>query len=212
MPRFVSLWEKGFIVSKNSFIVIENSICLWYNQKKKTEEIVVDNFKKEAKELSTEDLLLILEDQVDLYSEEELKILRDELASRPENALELEAKERERKERIEEEAARQAERERQIQCQKQAFENRINSLKSKGYEGYYEYTTLSLVDDDGGGLTTTQVTRLLNDYALDGWRLVSAYANELGHNSTRGGFGGFSTGTNSTVDQHILILERFIRI
>ena len=155
---------------------------------------------------------MILEDQVDLYSEEELKILRDELASRPENALELEAKERERKERIEEEAARQAERERQIQCQKQAFENRINSLKSKGYEGYYEYTTLSLVDDDGGGLTTTQVTRLLNDYALDGWRLVSAYANELGHNSTRGGFGGFSTGTNSTVDQHILILERFIRI
>ena len=172
----------------------------------------MDNFKKEAKELSTEDLLLILEDQVDLYSEEELKILRDELASRPENALELEAKERERKVRIEEEAARQAERERQIQCQKQAFENRINSLKSKGYEGYYEYTTLSLVDDDGGGLTTTQVTRLLNDYALDGWRLVSAYANELGHNSTRGGFGGFSTGTNSTVDQHILILERFIRI
>ena len=172
----------------------------------------MDNFKKEAKELSTEDLLLILEDQVDLYSEEELKILRDELASRPENALELEAKERERKERIEEEAARQAERERQIQCQKQALENRINSLKSKGYEGYYEYTTLSLVDDDGGGLTTTQVTRLLNDYALDGWRLVSAYANELGHNSTRGGFGGFSTGTNSTVDQHILILERFIRI
>ena len=39
-----------------------------------------------------------------------------------------------------------------------------------------------MVDDDGGGLTTVQVTRLLNDYALDGWKLVSAYANELGHN------------------------------
>lgn len=176
------------------------------------EEIVMDNFKNEAKELSTEDLLLILEDQVDLYSEEELKILRDELASRPENALELEAKERERKEKEAEEAAQRAERERQTQCQKQAFENKITSLKSKGYEGYYEYTTLSLVDNDGGGLTTTQVTQLLNDYALYGWRLVSAYANELGHNSTSGGFGGFSTGTNSTVDQHILILERFIRI
>ena len=172
----------------------------------------MNNFKNEAKGLSTEDLLLILEDQVDLYSEDELKILRDELTSRPENALELEAEERARKERIEEEAAHQAERERQIQRQKQAFENRINSLKLKGYEGYYEYTTLSLVDDDGGGLTTTQVTQLLNDYALDGWRLISAYANELGHNSTNGGFGGFSTGTNSTVDQHILILERFIRI
>lgn len=68
-----------------------------------------------------------------------------------------------------------------------------------------------MVDDDGGGLTTVQVTRLLNDYALDGWKLVSAYANELGHNSTSGGFGGFSIGANSTVDQHILILERFVR-
>ena len=172
----------------------------------------MDKFKKEVKELSTADLLLILEDQVDLYSDEELKILRDELASRPENALELEAEEQEKKERSQEEAVQRAERERQKQLQKQAFENRINSLKSKGYEGYYEYTTLSLFDDDGGGLTTTQVTLLLNDYALDGWRLVSAYANELGHNTTSSGFGGYSTGTNSTVDQHILILERFVRI
>lgn len=167
----------------------------------------MDKFKIEVKELSTADLLLILEDQVDLYSEEELQILRDELASRPENALELEAEEQAKKERIEAEAAQRAERERQAQRQKQAFENRINLLKSKGYEGYYEYTTLSLVDNDGGGLTTAQVTQLLNDYALDGWRLASAYANELGHNSTSGGSGGFSTGTNSTVDQHILILE-----
>lgn len=173
---------------------------------------IVDRFKKEVKELSTADLLLILEDQVDLYSEEELKILRDELASRPENALELEAEELARKEITEAEAAQRAERERQVQRQKQAFENRINSLKSKGYDGYYEYTTLSLVDNDGGGLTAVQVTQLLNDYALDGWRLVSAYANELGHNSTSGGFGGFSTGTNSTIDQHILIMERFVRI
>lgn len=171
----------------------------------------MDKFKKEVKELSTADLLLILEDQVDLYSDEELKILREELASRPENALELEAEEQARKEELEAEAARRAEIERQVQRQQQAFQNRINSLKSRGYEGYYEYTTLSLVDDDGGGLTTVQVTRLLNDYALDGWKLVSAYANELGHNSTSGGFGGFSIGANSTVDQHILILERFVR-
>ena len=172
----------------------------------------METFKKEAKELSTEDLLLILEDQVELYSEEELKILRDELASRPENALELEAKERAEKERLEDEAARLAEIEQRIQHQKQVLESRINSLKAKGYEGYYEYTTLSLVDDDGGGLTTAKITQILNDYALDGWRLVSAYTNELGHNSTSSGFGGLSAGTNSTVDQHVLILERFVRI
>lgn len=172
----------------------------------------MDTFRNEARELSTRDLLLILEDQVDLYSEEELTILREELASRPINSLELEKEEQERKEKLKEEEERRIEREQQIERQRKAFESRINSLKVKGYDGYYEYTTLSMVDNDGGGLTAEQVTKLLNDYALDGWRLVSAYTNELGHNSTSGGFGGFSTGTNSTIDQHILILERFIRI
>jgi len=182
----------------------------------------MEKFKKEVKELSTEDLLLILDDQVDLYSDEELKILRDELASRPENALELEAEEQARKERLEaeeqarkekiaKEAARKAEGERLLKLKLQAFEKKLNSLKSKGYEGYYEYTTLSLVDNDGGALSPYKITDLLNDYALDGWKLVSAYTNELGHNSSSNGFGGFSNGTNSTVDQHILILERFVR-
>ena len=172
----------------------------------------MENFKKEVKDLLTSDILLILEDQVDLYSEEELKILRDELASRPENALELEQEEDDRRAEIEAEAAQRAAREQQIQRQKQILENKINSLRSKGYEGYYEYTTLSLIDNDGGELTPYQVTQLLNDYALDGWKLATAYTNELGHNSTSGGFGGISSGTNSTIDQHILILERFVRI
>ena len=170
------------------------------------------SFEDEVHALSTQDLLLILEDQVDLYSEKELDTLKKELASRPSNALELEEEERQRKERIEEERIAQIEREKQAERQKKAFEARINNLREKGYQGYFEYMTLSLIDDNGGGLTTGQVSLLLNDYALDGWRLVSAYANELGHNSTSGGFGGFSTGTNSTIDQHILILERFIRI
>ena len=90
------------------------------------------------------------------------------------------------------------------------MKNKVEALKAKGYEGYYEYTTLSLIDDDGGSLTTAQITVLLNEHALEGWKLVSAYTNELGHNSTSGAFG--LAGTNATIDQHILILERFVRI
>lgn len=71
---------------------------------------------------------------------------------------------------------------------------------------------MSLADDNGGALPVSRITGLLNEYALDGWRLVSAYANELGHNSSSSGIGGFSVGSNSTVDQHILILERFVKI
>lgn len=163
----------------------------------------MEDFKKEAHELSTKDLLLILEDQVDLYTEEELEILREELAYRSSNPYEIE----EEKERL-----AKIEREKYFEYQRKNNEEKINSLKSKGYEGYYEYTTLSLVDDKGGKITTDEITQLLNEYALDGWRLVSAYVNELGQNSTSAGFGGFATGMNSTKDQHILILERFVRI
>lgn len=147
--------------------------------------------------------MLIIEDQADLFSDEEMKILRAELASRPSDALERELAEWEK-----------AEQDRQARLKKEAVQNRIHSLREKGYAGYYEYTTLSLADDNGGSLSASKITSLLNEYALDGWRLVSAYVNELGHNSSSSssGIGGFSTGSNSTIDQHILILERFVKI
>lgn len=172
----------------------------------------MSDFEKEVKQLSTEDLLLIIEDQADLYSDEEMKILKAELSSRPADALERENFIREEAEKAREQAKRKAEQERQVQLQKEVFQNRINKLKAKGYEGYYEYTTLSLADDNSGVLSVSQISNLLNEYALDGWRLVSAYVNELGHNSHSSSFGGYSTGSNSTVDQHILILERFVKI
>ena len=172
----------------------------------------MEQFKQEVKELSTRDLLLILEDQLDLYTEEEIEILKNELASRPENAIELEDEAEKRLEEAKEERAGQERLKRIQENNQREFEAKINKLRCNGYQGYYEYTTLSLVDSDGGGLPATQISAMLNQYALEGWHLVSAYSNELGHNSTSGGIGGFSTGTNSTIDQHILILERFIKI
>lgn len=165
----------------------------------------MNDFRKEAQEISTQDLLLILEDQLDLYTDEEIAILREELASRPGNALELELEEAE-------ERAIKVAQEKNAEYLKKSFDAKINSLKAKGYEGYYEYKTLSLSDNKGGGLSPEAISQELNAYALDGWRLVTAYANELGHNSFNSGFGGFSTGTNTTKDQHILILERFVKI
>jgi len=172
----------------------------------------MDDFRKEARGLSTSDIIMILKDQADLYTEEEFAILKEELASRPSDALEKEEKERIKREKQEDEKAAKIERDQEIQRQKKAFDDRLRKLRENGYEGYYKYTTLSLIDSDGGYLSPEQITQLLNDYALDGWHLVSAYTNELGHKSTSGGIGGFSTGTNSTVDQHILIMEKFIKI
>lgn len=73
--------------TKESVIAIAVEMKLLYDIiTKKERRITVEEFKKEVKELSTADLFLILEDQVDLYSDEELKVLRDELSSRPNSA------------------------------------------------------------------------------------------------------------------------------
>ena len=87
----------------------------------------------------------------------------------------------------------------------------IEKLKKSGSEGYCQYKVISLVDEDGGYIDTKQLTANLNALGIEGWHLVAAYSNEIGHNSSSSGFGGYSSGTNSTVDQNILIFERFVK-
>ncbi len=97
----------------------------------------------------------------------------------------------------------------QIQQQHQTI---VNNLIQMGLDGYYEYKVVSLNDDNVGGIYSSTIEDTLNQLGLDGWHLRCAYTNELGKNSNSGGYGGFSTGTNSTIDQNILIFERFVRI
>ena len=87
----------------------------------------------------------------------------------------------------------------------------IEKLKKDGADGYYEYKVISLVDKDGGYIDANELMLNLNSLGIEGWHLVSAYSNEIGHTSSSSGFGGYSTGTNATIDQNILIFERFVR-
>ena len=197
----------------------------------------MEEFIKELKNFTTDELILIEKDQKDLYSVEEMAAIREELSSRlktsgfetlddlvkyesssSEKKRQMLAEESEKKEINEnknsnlerniaiEEILNEEKRKSRI-----GYADRVNELRSKGMEGYYEYKTLSLNDDEGGSLKVEEVNRMLNAYALYGWRLVSAYSNEIGKDTTSGGILGFTAGTNSTIDQHILILERFIR-
>ena len=158
----------------------------------------MDAFREEVRGYSLEDLELIIEDQEDLYTAEEFAILKEELVIRQKQE-EQRKKEEEQRKREEERLAREREAAR-----------RQEIFKARGYDGYYEYMSLSLTDDDAGGILTSGIDRRLNDLALDGWRLVSSYTNELGRNSTPGT--AYSAGSNATIDQHILILERFVKI
>ena len=165
----------------------------------------MDAFREEVRGYSLEDLELIIEDQEDLYTAEEFAILKEELVIRQKQE-EQRKKEEEQRKREEERLARA----REAARRQEIFNNRIARLKARGYDGYYEYMSLSLTDDDAGGILTSGIDRRLNDLALDGWRLVSSYTNELGRNSTPGT--AYSAGSNATIDQHILILERFVKI
>lgn len=95
---------------------------------------------------------------------------------------------------------------------------RLEKLKERGADGYYEYKAISLLDASGlfsknsGKVDTMAMTEILNELGLDGWHLVTAYSNELGKNALSGGVGEAILGVNSTVDENILIFERFVKI
>ena len=70
----------------------------------------------------------------------------------------------------------------------------------------YEYDVVSIVDTKNGNADIGALKETLKSHSEKGWRLVNTVTNELGKNSsTAGGFG-----TNSTIDETVLIFERCI--
>lgn len=125
----------------------------------------------------------------------------------------------EEKMRLQQKKAREESEKREIEIERknreriqQEYNHKIDNLSKMGLDGYYEYKVVSLNDDNAGGIYSSTIESTLNQLGLDGWHLRCAYTNELGKNSNTGGYGGFSTGTNSTIDQNILIFERFVKI
>ncbi len=182
----------------------------------------LNEFVQEVKNMETTDIMLILEDQLDLYSEEEIEILRNELADRPSSAEKFEefrniykSNRDEAERRANDEKIAEEERERQrkhAEKQLKIKQDRINALKNKGEDCYYEYMSLTYIDNRNGCLDVNEMITQLNEYSLLGWRLKTSITNELGKNSNGVGVGGFSSSTNATIEETILILERKVKI
>ncbi len=113
-----------------------------------------------------------------------------ELQRAIENAEKEEAAEREKEQRI-------------IEKDKQLDLIRIKNPK-------YEYKTVVVADEMNGGANIDSINTILNSYASQGWKLHTAFTNELGKNTSSGGYGGVSMGSNATIDEVILIFERCI--
>lgn len=82
----------------------------------------------------------------------------------------------------------------------------LNNDKEKN--GKKQYAVEQIYDGRNGSVDTKQLSSVLNKYAANGWRLKSSFVNELGSNSTQARVGSFSSGTNSTIDQIVLIFEK----
>ena len=75
----------------------------------------------------------------------------------------------------------------------------------------FEYDIVSVLDMEHGGVDVERLSRVIASHASEGWRLVTTFANEIGHNSTMSDIEGVSVGINSTSDQNVLIFERCVR-
>ena len=76
---------------------------------------------------------------------------------------------------------------------------------------YYEYEIVTVDDLANGRVDDIKLANIIKEYARKGWRLHTVFTNELGKNATSATLGNIGTGSNSTIDQTVLIFERCIR-
>lgn len=68
----------------------------------------------------------------------------------------------------------------------------------------YEYKVETVMDSAVlGKFDQDNTQRLINSYAINGWRLHTAFTNEVGKNA--------ALGINATINQTVLIFERCIK-
>ncbi|MBO5786771.1 MAG: hypothetical protein J6R45_05555 [Clostridia bacterium] len=94
----------------------------------------------------------------------------------------------------------------------EVFKNaRSNTIRQNGLKGYYEYTAVNIYDQDDGTVDVQKLILTLNELAVSGWRLVVGFSNKIGQNASRTGILN-SHWENATIDQNILIMERFVEL
>lgn len=83
------------------------------------------------------------------------------------------------------------------------IDNKLSDLHTKTQNIKYDYK-IETIRDSGGATNVYKLSTIINNYASQGYRVVSVFTNELGKNAVSVG----GIGVNSTVDQVVVIFEK----
>lgn len=88
-------------------------------------------------------------------------------------------------------------------------ERKTKSEEISGYE--YEYESVIVYDNYDGSADNVTINSVLTEYSINGWRLHTMYANELGRTSSGVSVLGIANTTNATICQQIMVFERCVK-
>ena len=91
---------------------------------------------------------------------------------------------------------------------KEHLENLMKEMEQKKKDQLYEYLIATVKDNWRGSTNLNSMTNVINKYAEKGYRVVSVFTNEVGVKESSITVGGFTSGTNATIDQVVILFER----
>lgn len=96
-----------------------------------------------------------------------------------------------------------------IEKQKEMLE-RQRELQIKK-NALYEYKVEVVNDLETGEINNTVIQHTIDNYSSKGWRLHTAFVNEVGKNATSSSIGFLGLSINATICQTVLVFERCIK-
>ena len=84
----------------------------------------------------------------------------------------------------------------------------LMALKNERRGRKFEYAVETVRDRDNGGADETALNDVLSMYGEKGWKLKFCFTDEVGVESHSATVAGYTTGTNATINERVLIFER----
>ena len=76
---------------------------------------------------------------------------------------------------------------------------------------FYEYDYIVVPNKSDGSTDQENIREIITSHAMQGWRLVTMYSNEIGKNTIGVSVAGVGGGTNATMCEDVLVFERCIK-